>query len=108
MDVRRGREDVGLATNERGPQPPMTLRLEWDDKPGHVERLHLPFQTVETINESRASRERDHGALFGSQADEVVNVLAWGDNKLVASSLLSEYAGKVRLVYIDPPFDTGT
>lgn len=86
----------------------MTLRLEWDDKPTHVERLHLPFQTVETINESRASRERDLGALFAGQAEDVRNLLAWGDNKLVASSLLSEYAGQVRLAYIDPPFDTGT
>ncbi len=34
-------------------------------------------------------------------------MLIWGDNKLVMSSLLAEYAGKIRLVYIDPPFDTG-
>ena len=32
-----------------------------------VERLTLPFQTVETINESRATRERDSGALFGAR-----------------------------------------
>ena len=41
----------------------MTVRLEWDGKPERVERIHLPFQTVETINESRATRERDTGAL---------------------------------------------
>ena len=35
------------------------------------------------------------------------NQLIWGDNKLVMSSLLPKYAGKVKLVYIDPPFDTG-
>ncbi len=87
----------------------MTVRLEWDGKPEHVERFHLPFQTVETINESRATRERDTGALFGgsgTQASER-NSLIWGDNKLVMSSLLEEYAGQVKLVYIDPPFDTG-
>jgi len=79
------------------------------DKPTQVERLALPFQTVETINESRATRERDTGALFGATAAEhdSRNLLVWGDNKLVMSSLLSEYAGKVKLVYIDPPFDTG-
>jgi hypothetical protein len=27
--------------------------------------LSLPFQTVETVNESRATRERDAGGLFG-------------------------------------------
>jgi len=85
------------------------VRLEWDGKPTHVERLSLPFQTVETINESRASRERDTGALFGGSEppDGSRNQLIWGDNKLVMSSLLSDYAGQVKLVYIDPPFATG-
>jgi adenine-specific DNA-methyltransferase len=87
----------------------VTVRLEWDGKPERVERLHLPFQTVETINESRATRERDTGALFGGDDPPASerNVLIWGDNKLVMSSLLDDYAGKVKLAYIDPPFDTG-
>jgi len=29
----------------------MSVRLDWDGKPTRVERLNLPFQTVETINE---------------------------------------------------------
>jgi len=88
----------------------LAVRLEWDGKPEHVERLTLPCQTVETINESRATRERDAGSLLGSGKGpgSTRNQLIWGDNKLVMSSLLKEYAGKVRLVYIDPPFDTGT
>jgi adenine-specific DNA-methyltransferase len=87
----------------------MTVRLEWDSKPSRVERLSLPFQTVETINESRATRELARGALFGAaeQSSPDRNLLVWGDNQLVMSSLLKEYAGAVRLVYIDPPFDTG-
>jgi DNA modification methylase len=87
----------------------MTVRLEWDGKPERVERLHLPFQTVETINESRATRERNTGALFGGEGPQATerNLLIWGDNKLVMSSLLQEYAGEVKLVYIDPPFATG-
>lgn len=90
----------------------MGVRLEWDGKPTHVERLVLPFQLVETINESRATRERDTGALFGvaTVTDRATprNQLIWGDNKLVMSSLLKDYGGKIKLVYIDPPFDTGT
>lgn len=93
----------------------MSVRLEWEGKPSHVERLTLPFQVVETINESRATRERDTGALFGGlgggqqgASSSARNQLIWGDNKLVMSSLLAEYAGAVNLVYIDPPFDTGT
>lgn len=87
----------------------MAVRLEWEGKPTQVERLALPFQTVETINESRATRERDSGGLFGNAIDTTVarNQLIWGDNKLVMSSLLADYAGQVKLVYIDPPFATG-
>jgi DNA modification methylase len=87
----------------------MTVRLDWEGKPAHVERLSLPFQTVETINESRATRERDTGSLLAQDApaDSPRNQLIWGDNKLIMSSLLKEYAGQIRLVYIDPPFDTG-
>jgi len=87
----------------------MSVRLEWDGKPTRFERISLPFQTVETINESRATRERDEGSLLGGGAQDASwrNQLIWGDNKLVMSSLLKEYAGKVNLVYIDPPFATG-
>ena len=88
----------------------MAVRLEWEGKPQQVERLSLPFQTVETINESRATRERDAGGLFGNDAagERAHNLLVWGDNKLVMSSLLGEYAGRIDLIYIDPPFDTGS
>jgi adenine-specific DNA-methyltransferase len=88
----------------------VNVRLQWDGKPQQVERLILPFQTVETINESRATRERDAGSLFGTPASGRAerNQLIWGDNKLVMSSLLRDFAGQVNLIYIDPPFDTGT
>ena len=89
----------------------MSIRLEWDGKPTEIERLSLPFQTVETINQSRATRDRDSGSLLAGQGegdDQAPNQLIWGDNKLVMSSLLKDYAGKINLIYIDPPFDTGT
>lgn len=87
----------------------MSVRLEWDGKPAEVERLRLPFQTVETINQSRATRDRDSGSLLAGQgvdAEHAPNQLIWGDNKLVMGSLLKEYAGKVDLIYVDPPFAT--
>jgi adenine-specific DNA-methyltransferase len=36
------------------------------------------------------------------------NKLIWGDNLLVMESLLEQFAGKIDLVYIDPPFATGS
>jgi DNA modification methylase len=35
------------------------------------------------------------------------NKLIWGDNFLVMGSLLEHFAGKIDLMYIDPPFATG-
>jgi hypothetical protein len=69
-------------------------------------RVALPFQTVETINETAQDRDRN---LFqhASQEQPWRNRLIWGDKKYVLPSLLPEFAGKVNLIYIDPPFDTG-
>jgi hypothetical protein len=70
-------------------------------------RVSLPFQTVETVNESAADR-RHTLELFGQHRQtEWRNRLIWGDKKYVLPSLLAEFAGKVNLIYIDPPFLTG-
>ena len=74
-------------------------------------RIALPFQTIETINESSQQRQKtldffvsEPNAQYGN---EWRNRLIWGDKKYVLPSLLPEFAGKVNLIYIDPPFDTG-
>ena len=73
-------------------------------------RVQLPFQTVETVNESVQERQKTL-SLFESPgaylAKKWRNRLIWGDKKYVLPALLAEFAGKVNLVYIDPPFDTG-
>ena len=82
-------------------------------------RVSLPFQVIERVNETRATREAKKaegltlfdvwdGSKEGSNfEDGWRNKLIWGDNALVMSSLLANFAGKVKLVYIDPPFDVG-
>ncbi|MDD9827748.1 MAG: DNA methyltransferase [Deltaproteobacteria bacterium] len=82
-------------------------------------RVSLPFQVIERIHESRASREARRGGLQsglfetwqGREGDTFEqgwkNKLIWGDNLLVMSSLLEKFAGKIDLIYIDPPFATG-
>jgi adenine-specific DNA-methyltransferase len=78
-----------------------------EGKKGAPVRIALPFQTIETVNESAQDRERTL-ELFGKGRDpEWRNRLIWGDKKYVLPSLLPEFAGKVNLIYIDPPFDTG-
>ncbi len=68
-------------------------------------RIPLPFQTVETVNEAAAERRTLFSALEREKPWR--NRLIWGDKKYVLPSLLPEFAGKVNLIYIDPPFDTG-
>jgi adenine-specific DNA-methyltransferase len=62
-----------------------------------VPRASLPFQVTEVFNQTPPTREAKWR-----------NKLIWGDNLLVMGSLLKEFAGKVDLIYIDPPFATGT
>jgi len=70
-------------------------------------RIALPFQTVETVNESAQDRQRSLDLFASGRETEWRNRLIWGDKKYVLPSLLPELAGKVNLIYIDPPFDTG-
>ena len=91
---------------------PQRTELVWEGKRTQVERIALPFQVVETINVSRATRE-ETPLLAGlttnpdANADGWRNKLIWGDNKYVLASLLEDFAGKIDLIYIDPPFATG-
>ena len=85
-----------------------------------VPRVSLPFQVIETVNESRATREATKSGvqrpLFdfyeGNEGETFEegwkNKLIWGDNLLVMGSLLEKFAGKIDLIYIDPPFATGS
>ena len=69
--------------------------------------MALPFQTVETVNKSAQDRQRALSFGPGFREEDWRNRLIWGDKKYVLPSLLAEFAGKVNLIYIDPPFDTG-
>jgi len=65
------------------------------------------FPTVETVNETAQQRQLTLDMLFAGHPTEWRNRLIWGDKKYVIPSLLPEFAGKVNLIYIDPPFATG-
>lgn len=47
-----------------------------------------------------------HAAMRVSENDIFDNVLIHGDNLLALKALEAEFAGKVKCVYIDPPFNT--
>jgi len=87
--------------------------LIWEgkyDKDGHKVaplRVQLPFQTVETVNESAQERQRSLDLFGSNRPSEWRNRVIWGDKKYVLPALLQEFAGQVNLIYIDPPFATG-
>jgi DNA modification methylase len=96
------------------PFAPARTELIWDGKYQDGKRVAplrvaLPFQTVETVNESVQERQKnlllEAPGVYATK--EWRNRLIWGDKKYVLPSLLAEFAGKVNLIYIDPPFDTG-
>jgi len=86
--------------------------LIWDGKykdgkkQGPV-RIALPFQAIETVNESTQDRRRNLELFASGRDTEWRNRLIWGDKKYILPSLLPEFSGKVNLIYIDPPFNTG-
>jgi site-specific DNA-methyltransferase (adenine-specific)/adenine-specific DNA-methyltransferase len=44
--------------------------------------------------------------VHGKEVDGWLNKVFWGDNLQVMSHLLKKFRGKVKVAYIDPPFDS--
>lgn len=65
--------------------------LKWAGKRPYTSTQYYPAQNKET---------------YGPEINGWRNKIYWGDNLQVMSHLLREYRGKVKLVYIDPPFDS--
>lgn len=76
------------------------LELTWVGK-GSSPRLE-PRILVEEYDRSY------HAPSRVSNADFYENRLIFGDNLLALKSLEQEYTGKVKCVYIDPPYNTGS
>ncbi|HFK1511937.1 MULTISPECIES: site-specific DNA-methyltransferase [Bacillus cereus group] len=65
--------------------------LNWKGKRPYTSTQYYPAQLKES---------------YGEMKGDWINKIFWGDNLQVMSHLLKEYRGKVKLVYIDPPFDS--
>ncbi len=116
----RARRGAGPVGSNGITRPELVWPGKYDDRGRLVTppQVRLPFQKIETVGESRSTREArkrrapslfevwqgEEGSTFG---DGWKNKLIWGDNLLVMQSLLEKYAGKIDLIYIDPPFATG-
>lgn len=65
--------------------------LNWKGKRPYTSTQYYPAQLKE---------------VYGEAQNGWLNKIFWGDNLQVMSHLLKEYRGKIKLVYIDPPFDS--
>lgn len=58
--------------------------------------LSVPYHTLEEVQELHFQPEKGNG-----------NLIIEGDNLIALKALLPEYAGKIDIIYIDPPYNTG-
>ena len=74
------------------------LELTWvgKDKPIKVE----PRLLIENTKLSYSDKEHREGIYN--------NILIHGDNLLALKALEKQYAGQVKCIYIDPPYNTGS
>lgn len=70
--------------------------------PDQVDRLLYPKVF------SNAKRYAKDGVEENITFDENDNLIIKGNNLLVITSLLKRYEGKIKLIYIDPPYNTGS
>lgn len=75
------------------------LELTW---PGKDERPRLEPRIL------LEHPERGHHAVARREGDLFDNMLVKGDNLLALKALEQDYAGKVKCVFIDPPYNTGS
>lgn len=65
--------------------------LQWKGKRPFTSTSYYPAQLRE---------------VFGDAVNGWRNKIFWGDNLQVMSHLLKDFRGKIKLIYIDPPFDS--
>ena len=72
----------------------------------HIYAHHLAVPYRPLIPDARKSVKRDtgNGATAAAHDD---NLIIHGDNLHALKALLPRYAGRVKCIYIDPPYNTG-
>lgn len=97
------------------PRKKDSARLVWDSKPRRAPNPRdIEFQTAEIVvpnpqRDSAQIRLSFRGGHIGEgELDKTrMNRLIWGDNLLAMQALLAQgYEGKIRLIYLDPPFNS--
>ena len=73
--------------------------LVWEDKPENVE--------LQMVSELPVLTEVKERAIISEDADAPNHILIEGDNLHALTALTYTHAGKIDVIYIDPPYNTG-
>ena len=80
--------------------------LNWIGKEAVVKHhREVPFRLLEPVPELSLPSPAGRGA--GGEGDHGSNLIVQGDNLHALKALLPRYAGQVKCIYIDPPYNTG-
>ena len=71
----------------------------------HSHHLGVPFRSLTVDEKKSVSFKNKNGSKTHPSLDD--NLIIHGDNLLALKALLPRYAGKVKCIYIDPPYNTG-
>lgn len=94
------RQEISAAVVE-GPQE--RYRFTWPDKRKAVALANAPISKTLRLDRARsAGRDGTPGGI------DTENLYIEGDNLDALKLLLETYLGKVRIIYIDPPYNTGS
>ena len=82
--------------------------LNWIGKQAVVKHhKDVPFRLLEPVAELSCSPRPQAGEGLGERDAATENLIVQGDNLDALKALLPRYAGQVKCIYIDPPYNTG-
>ena len=84
------------------------LKLTWDGKDGEPVVKELQLKKMGYFKPSGTKyNSLGEPKLPSGYPEKWVNRLILGDNLYILKALLKDFRGKIKLIYIDPPFATG-
>jgi len=92
LDIEALKRTLGEAVNDSGER----YRLDWAGK-------SEAYKVLQTPSTATLRPQREHSVNF----DSAQHVFIEGENLEVLKVLQKAYFGKVKLIYIDPPYNTG-
>ena len=91
--------------NHHNDVPFRVLERKWGY--GDCSQISIEHNFSQITNAVGSRVPRDHNGRAGSPLPAAENMIIHGDNLAALKSLLPRYEGKVKCIYIDPPYNTG-